>query len=378
MADTIESKEQSTLCEIDDAVVAETKSDLEKTIVFDETEEKKAIEKSVNSAVLDEIEKNHWKNVGKKIIKDWRLYLMVIPMFLVFLLWRYMPLYGLIGAFKTNDTATDIWDRSFVGLQYFHSLTFGGDSAGFWQAFRNTFMISFYGLLFGFPMPIILALFFNEIKSNIFRSTLQIFTYLPRFVSTVVVTTLIQMLLQKGSNYAEPGVLAQFLANIHFISPADSENGLLFSPKFFRAIYQISGIWESAGYNSIVFFAAIITIPPTNYEAAQIDGASKMAQLKYVVLPGISSTIIIMLILNLGGLLTVGYEKVLLLYNSNIYSTADIVSTYVFRVAGMATGSSSANQALASAADMLAALLSMFLVIGSNFVSRRVSETSLY
>jgi putative aldouronate transport system permease protein len=347
-------------------------------ISMDDSESTQKLEEKVNIAVLDELEKHYWKNIGKKIIKDWRLYLMVLPMVLVFFLWRYMPLYGLIGAFKVNDTTVQIFDREFVGINYFYKLIFGEDSAGFWQAFRNTFMISFYGLLFGFPVPIILALFFNEVKSNILRSSIQICTYLPRFVSTVVITTLITMLLKGGSIFAEPGILAQFFDKIGLVSSEDAYRGMLRVPKYFRAIYQISGIWETAGYNSIVFFAAIIGISPTSYEAAKIDGASKLAQLRYVVLPGMASTITIMLILNLGGLLSIGYEKVLLLYDKEIYSTADIVSTYVFRMAGMDGGQENTNQALASAADLMAAVLSMLLVIGSNMVSRKVSETSLY
>lgn len=327
--------------------------------------------------IQDALEKNYWKNVALKIIKDWRLYVMLVPILLVFLFWRYFPLYGLITAFKTSDTSIKLMERDFVGLQHFYNLTVGADSFGFWQAFRNTFLLSFYSLLFGFPMPIILALFFNEIRSNGYRSLLQVGTYMPRFVSTVVITTLVTMLLKGGSVYSEPGVIAQLLVKIGLIPQEDAVTGMLYIPRYFRAIYQVSGIWEMAGYGSIVYFAAIIGISPTSYEAARIDGATKMQQLKHVVLPGILSTITIMLIMQIGQLLTVGFEKVLLLYNSYTYSTADVVSTYVFQRAGIQAGAQT-NQSLASAADLINAVTSMLLVMGANMISRKVSDTSLY
>ncbi len=327
--------------------------------------------------IQDALEKNYWKDIARKIKKDWRLYGMLLVLMLVFLFWRYFPLYGLITAFKTSDTSVNLMDRNFVGFQHFYNLTMGADSAGFWQAFRNTFLLSFYSLLFGFPVPIILALFFNEIRSNGYRSILQVSTYMPRFVSTVVITTLVTMLLRAGNVYSEPGVLAQLLVKIGMVPEADAVTGMLYIPKYFRAIYQVSGIWELAGYGSIVYFAAIIGISPTSYEAARIDGATKMQQLRHVVLPGILSTITIMLILQIGNLLTVGFEKVLLLYNSYTYSTADVVSTYVFQRAGIQAGAQT-NQSLASAADLINAVASMLLVMGANLISRKVSNTSLY
>ncbi len=331
----------------------------------------------IRLTIQDELERDYWKLILRRVRKDWRLYVMLLPLILVFLFWRYLPLYELITAFKIDDTTKDVLERNFVGFQNFYSLVAGSDSVGFWQAFRNTFLLSFYGLLFGFPIPILLAILFNEVKSNGARSLLQIATYLPRFVSTVVITTLVQMLLSAGSAFSEPGVLSQLFMKIGWIPEEAAQTGMLYLPQYFRAIYQVSGIWETAGYSSIVFFAAIIGISPTSYEAARIDGASKMAQIKYVVLPGILSTITIMLILRVGELLTIGYEKVLLLYNSYTYSTADVVSTYVFQRAGIQAGGQT-NQSLASAADMINAVTSMLLVVGANMISRKASDTSLY
>ena len=242
-----------------------------------------------------------------------------------------------------------------------------------WRALRNTFVLSFYGLLFGFPFPIILALFFNEIRSNAARSIYQVTTYLPKFMSTVVMTSLVTMLVKQGSTLQSAGIISQFLRDLGIISAETANAGLLNNPAYFRAIYQISGIWEEAGYGSIVFFAAIIAISPTSYEAAQIDGANKWAQMRYVVLPSILSTIVIMLITRIGSLLNIGYEKVLLLYNPNTYVTADVVSTFAQRY-----GLAGAQKGIASAAEMMNNVIGMLLVIGANTVARKASNVSLY
>lgn len=324
-------------------------------------------------AVRDDVEKHAWRHVGLTILKDWRLYLMLVPMLLVFLFWRYLPMYELLGCFKVPDEVLPVADQYFSGFSYFKSLLVGTDAADFWRALRNTFLLSFYGLCFGFPMPIILALFFNEIRSNLVRSTCQVLTYLPKFMSTVVMTSLVTMLVKQGAITSGYGIVSQALASLGIISEEVAKAGLLNNPDFFRAIYQISGIWEGAGYDSIVYFAAIIAISPTSYEAAQIDGAGKMAQMRYVVLPGILSTVVIMLITRIGSLLNIGYEKVLLLYQPSTYVTADVVSTFAQR-----KGIEGAQKGLASAAEMMNNVVSMLLVISANTIARKASDTSLY
>ena len=325
--------------------------------------------------VRDDVEKHAWRHIAMTILKDWRLYLMLLPMLLVFLFWRYLPMYELLGCFKVPDEVLPVAQQHFSGFSYFKRLLVGGDSLSmeFWRALRNTFLLSFYGLCFGFPMPIILALFFNEIRSNIVRSTCQVLTYLPKFMSTVVMTSLVTMLVKQGSLTTGMGIVSQALEALGLISHDVAHAGLLNNPDFFRAIYQISGVWEGAGYDSIVYFAAIIAISPTSYEAAQIDGAGKMAQMRYVVLPGILSTLVIMLITRIGSLLNIGYEKVLLLYNTNTYVTADVVSTFAQRY-----GLEGAQKGLASAAEMMNNVVSMLLVISANTIARKASDTSLY
>lgn len=331
--------------------------------------------KSAEQTVRDEVEKHYWLNVGRSIARDWRLYIMLVPMILIFLFWRYFPMYELLGCFKVSDEVLPVSKQLFSGFSYFKRLLVGGDvlSTEFWRAMRNTFLLSFYGLLFGFPVPIIIALFFNEIRSNVARSVYQVLTYLPKFMSTVVMTSLVTMLVKQGSVTTNMGVVSQALVKLKLISAEVANAGLLNNPSFFRSIYQISGIWETAGYDSIVFFAAIISISPTSYEAAQIDGANKMAQMRYVVLPSILSTIVIMLISKIGTLLSIGYEKVLLLYNPNTYVTADVVSTFAQRY-----GIAGASKGIASAAEMMNNVVGMLLVIGANTIARKASNVSLY
>ena len=262
--------------------------------------------------VVDEVEKDHWKIVIRNLLKDWRLYLMLVPMLFVFFCWRYLPMYELLGAFKINlDGSIKVADYFYLGYNNFDTILFGSYQNSFWNAFRNTFILSFYGLLFGFPMPILIALFFNEIKSKLYRSVLQVMTYLPKFISTVIITTLVWFLLSNKNQLeanAQPGIVARVLAMLGLVSEQEAASGIMYEVQYFRPVYILTGIWEGAGYGSIVYFAAIIAISPTSYEAAQIDGAGKMAQMRYVVLPSILSTIVIMLIVRIGSLLSIGYE----------------------------------------------------------------------
>lgn len=354
------------------------KSKVTDYLIYDEKTGK--YREDAEQKVRDDVEKHHWKHVALAVLKDWRLYLMLVPMLLVFFFWRYMPMYELLGSFKIYDSVLDVSDQLYAGFSYFKRL-FAGDSTlsmDFWRAFRNTFLLSFYGLCFGFPMPIIIALFFNEIKSNIARSIYQVLTYLPKFMSTVIMTSLITMLLRAPSPVAgiETGIISRFLVLLGMVSPEQAQEGLLHVPQLFRAIYQVTGIWETAGYDSIVFFAAIIAISPTSYEAAQIDGANKLAQMRYVVLPSILSTVVIMLITRIGSLLNVGYEKVLLLSNDDTWETAEVVSTFVNRYA--LENSNSLMYGITSAAEMMNNIVGMLLVIGANTIARKASDVSLY
>lgn len=326
----------------------------------------------------EKLEAGKWRNYGKAFIKDYRLYLMLIPIVVFFILWRYRPMIGLMLAFKNYSGLSKSLVKSinmahYRGLYFIKQLLITKD---FWRAFRNTFVISLQGLIYGFPIPIILALFFSEIKSPLYRSITQILSYLPKFVSTVVITTIITMMVSSKSAISDGGIIYQFLVSNGL---ADKSTVILKETQYFRPIYHLSGIWQGAGYGSIVYFASIMSISPTNYEAAKMDGANKLAQIRYVTLPSMASTLTIMLILRIGDMLQVGYEKVLLLYNVNTYEVADVISTFVLRSSvGDGDTVGSAAYSLATAADLFNSLIAMCLVLGANFISRRVSDTSLY
>ncbi|MBD5631986.1 MAG: sugar ABC transporter permease [Clostridia bacterium] len=331
---------------------------------------------SAEQQVRDETERNKWKSTGFTILKDWRLYLMLVPMILVYLLWKYAPMTELTGAFRYGDFQY-VTDRPWAGIENFRNIYFGDKSAEFWMAFRNTFIIAFYGLLFGFPTPIILALFFNEVKSNIARSIMQVCVYLPKFISTVIVTSLTLALFSGNKSGGEVGVISKLLDAISAdpVLHDKLSGGLVYTVEYFRAIYIVTDIWEHAGYDSIVFFAAVIAVSPTSYEAAQIDGAGKMAQMRYVVLPSILSTVVIMLIMKIGGLLSVGYEKLYLLCPGSSYANynvATVVSTWANAMGDYTT------QAYGIAGEMTNNLIGMILVIGANTISRKAANVSLY
>lgn len=344
---------------------------------------------SQEQQVRDETERNRWKTTGFKLLKDWRLYLMLVPMIFVYVFWKYMPMYSLTGAFRIG-VAENPTDRPWMGISSFQIVLVGTRSSEFWMAFRNTFVIAFYGLLFGFPTPIILAIFFNEIRSNIARSIMQVCVYLPKFLSTVIVTTLALTLFKGNDGGASSiGVLSQVfgaLSNSVILHGSETvvsrlNQGLLYSSEYFRALYVVTDLWEHAGYDSIVFFAAVIAVSPTSYEAAQMDGAGKMAQMRYVVLPSILSTVIIMLIMKIGSLLSVGYEKIYLLAPGDMkgnYRVAEVVSTLSNRWAEALNDAKYTNQAFGMAAEMINNLTGMILVIGANTIARKVSDVSLY
>ncbi len=334
-----------------------------------------AVAKSLPKATEEEVqsmERGYWREKFHNILADWRLYVLFFPLFFFLVAWKYFPIASMVVSFKylqiDSSFGGGTFTSDFIG---FDSFIYLFKNLDFWSAFRNTFALSFYGLVFGFPFPIILALFFSEIRSKWFRSIAQVFCYLPKFISIVVMTTLVSMLLQ----YSDPnyGVKAGPIAAIF---EAMGVEKMIQQPGAFRSIFTVSGIWSDAGYGSIVYFAAILGISPTSYEAARIDGANKMQQIKYVTFPGMAPTLVIMLILKMGQLLTIGYEKVYLLQQIGCsYVTSETVSTYVInRIMSVST----TNQGIGAAADMFNSLLSMLLVIGSNKISRKVSSTSLF
>lgn len=295
--------------------------------------------------------------------KDRYLVLMFVPVFLYFLIFCYLPMTGLYMSFvrfRPGAGFLGIFKGEFVGLKWFRQFF---ESPYAWRLIRNTFLLSFYSLIFGFPIPIIFAICITQIKNSKIQKGCQVLTYLPYFISTVVICGMINNFLSPSS-----GIINQIMGL--FGKTADNYLGL---PQYFRAIYVISGSWQSFGFNSIIFVAAIMSIPPELYEAMAVDGAGKWRVVWHLVLPSIKSTIILLLIMSLGNLLNVGFEKVYLLYTPATYETADVIQTYVYR-----QGIINQNYSYATAVGLFNSLVTFAIVFVSNRLSRRLTETSIW
>jgi putative aldouronate transport system permease protein len=299
-----------------------------------------------------------WKNSFKK---HKLLYLLLVPFITWYLLFQYKPMLGLLIAFQDYSVFKGIAGSEFVGFQNFLEF-FGGDY--FWRTFRNTLLIGIYGLVFAFPAPILLALLLNEVKNKFFRGSVQTLTYLPYFVSTVVVAGIIINFLSPST-----GVINMFIEKLGF-----DRVYFLTQPEYFRTIYILTmEIWKTIGYTAIVYIAAIAGINPSLYEAATMDGASRVKQMLYITIPSILPTIMIMLILNIGNILSVGYEAIILLYQPSTYETADVISTYVYR-AGLQNG----QYDIATVADLFNAVVGLILVLGANKLSKKLTSNGLW
>jgi len=288
------------------------------------------------------------------------LYLMALPVLAYYLFFHYGPMYGAQIAFKKYDIAKGVWGSPWVGFKYFKEFF---QSYYFWRLIRNTFLLSFYQLLWGFPAPIIFALLLNEINNQKFKRAIQTATYLPHFISTVVVCGLIR------NFFAREGIIT----SIYTFFGGESINFLAHS-EYFRAIYVSTGIWQQMGWGAIVYLAALSGIDVQLYEAAIIDGAGRFKQLIHVTLPGIMPTIVIMFILRVGQMMSIGFEKIILLYNPNTYETADVISTFVYRK-GLGE---SFEFSYTSAVGLFNSAINFILLVSANWFSKKVSDTSLW
>ena len=308
--------------------------------------------------------------ISSEFKRNWQLWVMIFPMLIWLALYGYKPLWGMLIAFQHYSPFKGISGSDWTGIQNFQELMFGPNQELFWRAFRNTVIISLYGLVIGFPIPILLAILIHELRGVRFKKIIQTVTYAPYFISEVVVCSLALTMLALNTgliNVLAGKVLGFFniqYTQVQFMANSD----------YFRIIYTLVGIWKNAGFDSIVFFAALCAIPEELYEAARVDGASRIKQLWHISLPGIMNTIVIMLIIRVGNILNVGYERVLLLYNPGIYDKADILSTFTYRM-GIATNP---NYGQSTAASLINAVIGFILVIGTNWLSRKYSETSLW
>lgn len=310
--------------------------------------------------IEDELYRKSFKDRLKRDLKmNGGLYLIFIPVLMYFVLFRYLPMGGLIIAFEDYRPMKGILGSDFVGFKHFMEFF---SSPYFWRLLKNTLWISISNLIFAFPAPIILALLLNELSSKRFQKGIQLVAYLPHFISIIVVCGLISKFT------SDNGVINSFLSLFGF-----EKTSLLNVPKYFVPVYVVSGIWTDMGWSSIIYFAALTGIDQSLYEAAVVEGANRWQQTIHITLPGILSTIIIMLILQIGNLLNLGYEKIILLYNPITYETADVISTYVYRK-GILEGSFS----FSTAVGLFNSVVSFILLIGANTISRKIGEGSLW
>ena len=287
------------------------------------------------------------------------LYIILIPVLAYFFIFAYLPMGGIIMAFEQYTPKGGFLHSQWVGLKHFQDF-FG--SVYFGRLLKNTLAISVLNLIFGFPAPIIFALLLNEVGNKIFKKTLQTVSYLPYFISLVIVCGLVADF--TGSD----GPITELI-----VALGGERKNYLGQPEYFRPIYILSDMWQGIGFSSIIYLAALAGIDQELYEAAGLDGANRWQQVLHVTLPGIMPTIITLLILRLGTMLAVGYEKIILLYSSNTYETADVISSYVYR-----KGLQEFNYSYSAAVGLFNSVINMILLIISNKLSKKYTETALF
>lgn len=291
-------------------------------------------------------------------INKW-LYVMMIPVLVYFILFKYLPMYGALMAFKDYSPRLGVWGSEWVGFKHFINFM---SAKSFGTLMINTFRISFYMLLFGFPAPIVLALLMNELTALRYKKLVQNITYLPHFISLVVICGLIKDFTMSD------GVIGTITAFF-----GGTPTTLLNYPQYFVPVYVVSGIWQEIGWGTIIYLSALSAVDNELYEAAKIDGAGRLQQTLHVTLPGIMPTIAVMLVLRLGGILNVGFEKIILLYNDSTMSVADVISSYVYR-----RGLINLDWSFSSAVGLFNSLINLVFLVGSNFINKKMNESSLW
>jgi putative aldouronate transport system permease protein len=295
----------------------------------------------------------------KQCIKQRYLLLMILPGFLIIFIFNYIPIYGILIAFKDYNVAEGVIGSPWVGLKYFKMFLTNPLSL---RLFKNTLLLGFYSLLWGFPAPIILALLLNEIRNTLFKRVVQTISYVPHFISVVVIV----------------GMLSEFTAVDGIFNKIIAMFGtqpfpMMAQKELFRTLFVGSNIWQGIGWGTIIYLAAISGVDSSLYDVADIDGANRWHKMVYITWPAIRPTTTVLLILNLGGILGADYQKVLLMYNSNIMEVADVIGTYVYR-----EGIQGARFEYTTAIGLFLSIISFAFVYAGNFVSKKVSENSLW
>jgi len=323
-------------------------------------------EKKTAKGILKKNKNGYLERTKKDFKLNKSLYLMILPIMVWYIMFCYVPMYGVIIAFKDFVLDTNIgyfWSlmkSPWAGLRHFKMFV---TLPSFGTLMRNTFLISAASLVFGFPIPIIFALLLNEVRQKKFKSTVQTLTYLPHFVSVIVICGLIR------DFTGDSGIITMFCAKLF----GREATAMLAEPNLFVPIYTISGIWQEFGWGSILYLATLAGIDQELYEAGRIDGANRFGLAWHISLPGLMPTIVLMLILRMGGLLNVGYEKIILLYNPLTYETADVISTYNYR-----SGLIGFRWSYSAAIGLFNSAINFVFLWATNAISRKFSESSLW
>jgi putative aldouronate transport system permease protein len=302
-----------------------------------------------------------WATFWRNVRLQKYLLLLLIPGTAYLIVFNYFPLYGVLNAFVDYNVTKGTMHSPWVGLMWFERFV---SSVYFVRIFRNTVILSLWTLVFTFPVPIVFALLLNEVRNQGFKRTVQSISYFPHFVSVVVVVGILVNL------FSSPD--GMFYKIVCWLSGRQTVL-ILGSASWFRPLYIGSEIWQNFGWDSIVYLGALSAVDPQLYEAARIDGANRMRQLTHITLPSIMPTIVTLLILYIGHLLSVGTEKVLLLYNPAIYEVADVIGTYIYR-----DGILGANYSFSTAVGLFSSVIGFVLLIAANQISKKVNEVSLW
>jgi len=298
-----------------------------------------------------------WQRARRSFSRHWQLYLIMLPAIIYFAVFKYLPMVGAIIAFKEYSPIQGIWGSPWAGFKYFN-LFF--QNPVFWTLIKNTLGLSLYSLVIGFPIPILLAICLNEIRDSFFKRFTQQVTYAPYFISTVIIVAMTFLVLSPRLGVVNLGLQALGMQPVNFLG----------SPDLFPSVFVWTGVWQSSGYAAVIYIAALAGIDPQLYDAAKIDGASRFQKIRFVDLPGIMPVILIILILNVGSLLSIGFEKVYLLQNPLNLATSEVISTYVYKV-----GLLNANFSFATAVGLFNSVVSMVLLIAVNTMAKRFSES---
>lgn len=295
----------------------------------------------------------------KKMKQSLPLYLMIAPAVIILFLFTYIPMFGIIVAFEDYTPALGVFGSPFVGfkhfIQFFHSYQFV-------NTIRNTFVISAYSILVGFPLPILLAILCHQLKNNFFKKFFQVTTYLPHFISTMIMCGMILIFLSPSN-----GIFANFLQLFHIKMP-----NLMGQTSAFSSIYVWSDVWQNIGWDSIIYLAALSGVDPTYYEAATMDGATKWQKIRYIDLPLLMPTAMILLILRSGSVLSVGFEKVFLLQNQLNLPVSEVISTYVYKL-----GLVNSQYSQSTAINLFNTVINLIILLTVNRVSKKVTDTGL-